>query len=393
MKKFYIIGMAIILLMAVSLIFYGIHLNRSGESQITKRMADRTIPLQGEKVAYRDLRPVFMLDTINLSSDEMADAVALIDGRIENAFVKKNSNVGRGQVLFELVNEDIPIKIQQADSSIAKAEAQLLQAKNSFQRYERLREKNATSLEKYDEAKLNYEAAEANLREANAVKNQLLVQDSRQDVIAPIDGEVLIMYKQIGAYVTAGTPIALVGNFKRLNFSLPVEDAGARRLAVGERFELNFKNSRSFRKAYDTEYGAGNLGNEQIFPVYVKEIMPDLSQAAAMRKIVFEVDNSVGILEQQAYSNVELTRAVGNHALTAPLAAMSDTGKQYVFVVTPENTLERRKVSTGADDGKYIEVITGLREGETVVTSATKGLEEGMKVTVTLAGGEKNAGR
>ena len=393
MKKFYIVGMAVILLMAVSLIFYGIHLNQSGENQITKRMADRTIPLQGEKVAYRELRPVFKLDTINLSSDEMADAVALIDGRIERTFVKKNSNVRRGEVIFELVNEDIPIKLQQADSSIAKAEAQLLQAKNSFQRYERLKEKNATSLEKYDEAKLNYEAAAASLREANAVKDQLLVQDSRQDVIAPIDGEILILYKQIGAYVQAGTPIALVGNFDRLNFSLPVEDAGARRLAVGERFELNFKNSRSFRKAYDTEYGAGNLGNEQIFPVYVKEIMPDLSQAAAMRKIVFEVDNSVGILEQQAYSNVELTRAVGNHALTAPLAAMSDTGKQYVFVVTPENTLERRKISTGADDGKYVEILTGLREGDTVVTSATKGLEEGMKVTVTLAGGENIAGR
>ena len=393
MKKFYIVGMAIILLMAVSMIFFAIHLNQVSENQITKRMAERTIPLQGEKVTYRELRPVFKLDTINLSSDEMADAVALIDGRIERTFVKKNSNVGRGQVLFELVNEDIPIKIQQAESSIARAEAQLLQARNSFQRYERLKEKNATSLEKYDEAKLNYEAAAASLREANAVKDQLLVQDSRQDVIAPIDGEILILYKQIGAYVQAGTPIALVGNFDRLNFSLPVEDAGARRLAVGERFELNFKNSRSFRKAYDTEYGAGNLGNEQIFPVYVKEIMPDLSQAAAMRKIVFEVDNSVGILEQQAYSNVELTRAVGNHALTAPLAAMSDTGKQYVFVVTPENTLERRKISTGADDGKYVEILTGLREGDTVVTSATKGLEEGMKVTVTLAGGENIAGR
>ena len=393
MKKFYIVGMAIILLMAVSMIFFAIHLNQVSENQITKRMEARTIPLQGEKAKFRDLHPVFILDTINLSSDEMADAVALIDGRIENAFVKKNSNVRRGQVLFELVNEDIPIKIQQADSSIAKAEAQVLQARNSFQRYERLRDRNATSLEKYDEAKLNYEAAEANLREARAVKDQLLVQNSRQEVIAPIDGEVLIMYKQIGAYVTAGTPIALVGNFERLNFSLPVEDAGARSLTIGERFELNFKNSHSLRKAYDTEYGAGNLGNEQIFPVYVKEIMPDLNQAAAMRKIVFEVDNRVGLLEQQAYSGVELIRAIGHNSLTVPLAAMSDTGRQYVFIVTPENTLARRKITTGANDGKYIEILMGLHEGDTVITSATKGLEEGMKVTVTLTGGENNASR
>lgn len=392
MKKFYIVGLVVILAMAVGMIAYGTYLNESGETQITKRMESRTIPLQGEKVKYRNLRPIFALDTINLSSDEMADAVALIDGRIETAFIKKNSNVQRGQVLFELINEDIPIKIQQAESSIAKAEAQLLQAKNSFQRYERLKDRNATSMEKYDEARMMYEAAQASLREAQAVKEQLLVQDSRQDVISPLDGEILILYKQTGAYVTAGTPIALVGNFDRLNFSLPVEDASARRLAIGERFELNFRDSRSFKKAYDTEYGAGNLGNAQIFSVYVKEIMPDLSQQAAMRKVVFEIDNRVGILEQQAYSDVELIKTTGHSALTVPLSAISDN-RQFVFVETAENTLERRKISTGTDDGTYIEILSGLREGETVITSATKGLEDGMKVTVTLTGGDDDAGR
>ena len=387
MKKFYIVGLVVILAAAVGMIFYGTYLNERGENQIAKRMEERTIPLQGDKAAFRNIKPIFILDTINLSSDEMADAVALIDGRIENAFIKKNSNVQRGQVLFELVNEDIPIKIQQAESSIARAEAQVLQAKNSFERYTRLKDRNATSLEKYDEAKLNYDAAQASLREAQAVKAQLLVQDSRQDVTAPIDGEVLILYKQIGAYVTAGTPLALVGNFNWLNFSIPIEDSGARRLAIGEKFELNFRNSKSFKKAYDTEYGAGNLGSEQIFPVYVKEIMPDLNQAAAMRKIVFEVDNSVGILEQQAYSGVELMRATAHNALTVPLSALSDN-REEVFIVTAENTLERRKVSTGADDGQYVEILTGLKEGETVITSATKGLETGMKVTVTLGGGK-----
>ena len=384
MKKLYFVGLTLILLAAISIIAYGAYLNESGEKQITRRMESRTIPLRGEKIKFRNIKPIFSLETINLSSDEMADAVALIDGRIENAFVKKNSDVRRGEVLFELVNEDIPIKIQQADSSIAKAQAQVLRAQNSFKRYERLRDKNATSLEKYDEAKMNYEAAEASLREAQAVKDQLLVQDSRQEVIAPIDGEVLILYKQIGAYVQAGTPIALVGNFDRLNFSLPVEDSIAQRISIGENFELNFKNSASFRKAYDTEYGAGNLGNKQIFSVHVKEIMPDLSHAAEMRKIVFEIDNHVGILEQQAYGDVELTRMSPQRVLAVPLTAMSDN-RQYVFVETADNKLERRKISVGADDGKYAEVLSGLREGETVITSATKGLTEETKVTVTLS--------
>ena len=382
MKKFYLVGMVIILMMAVGLIGYGAYLNKTDENQIEMRMEERKIPLQGAKAKFRSLQPIFVLDTINLTSEEIADAVALIDGRIEKSFVQKNSTVGKGQVLFELVNEDIPIKIQQAESAIARAEAQIFQAKNSFDRYERLREKNATSMEKYDEAKLNYEAAQANLREAQAQKAQLLVQDSRQNVTAPIDGEILIFYKQIGAYVTAGTPLALVGNFSRLNFSLPVEDAQAKEISVGERFGLNFKNSRAIQKAYDTEYAAGNLGNAQIFPVVVKEIIPNLNQAAAMRKIIFEIDNSAGILEQQTYNGVELIRSSKHNALTVPVSAL-DENKKNIFVVK-ENILERREVKIGADDGKFVEILSGLSESEIVVTSATKGLEDGMKAEITL---------
>ena len=393
MKKLYLVGLVIILMMAVGLISYGTYLNKTDENQIEMRMEERKIPLQGSTAKFRNLQPTFVLDTINLTSEEMADAMALIDGRIEKNFVTKNSTVGKGQVLFELVNEDIPIKLEEADSAIAKAEAQVLQAKNSFDRYERLRSKNATSMEKYDEAKLNYDAAQANLRSAEAQKSQLLVQSSRQNVTAPIDGEILILYKQIGAYVTAGTPIALVGNFSKLNFSLPVDDVSAKKVSVGEKFELNFKNSHALKKAYDTEYAAGNLGSSQTFPVYVREILPNLNETAAMRKIIFEIDNSVGLLEQQTYSGVELISSTNHNALTIPLDALSDTSKKFVFVVTPENTLERKEILTGADDGKYIEVLAGLSEGETVITSATKGLETGMKVNVTLIGGEQNASR
>lgn len=389
MKKIYFIGLAVILMMAVGLIGYGTYLNKTDENQIEMRMESRTIPLQGTQAKFRNLQPVFELSTVNLTSEEMADAVALIDGRIENAFVSKNSTVNKGQVLFELVNEDIPLKIQQAESAIARAEAQVLQGRNSFARYERLKEKNATSLEKYDEAKLNYEAALANLREAEAQKAQLLVQDSRQQVTAPIDGEILILYKPMGAFVTAGTPIALVGNFSTLNFSLPVEDAQAKEFSVGERLELNFTNSRAFQKAYDTEYGAGNLGKAQTFPVYVREIIPNLNQAAAMRKIVFEIDNRAGILEQQTYNGVELIRTKRHTALTVPLSAMSDTNRKFIFVVKGDNTLERREVKVGADDGEFIEILAGLHKDEIVVTSATKGLETGMKVTITLIGDEK----
>jgi RND family efflux transporter MFP subunit len=390
MKRLYIVGLVLILIFAVAMISYGTWLNKKGENQIVERMENRTIPLRGAKVQVHDIKPEIMLETINLNSEEMADAVALIDGRIENIFVRKNSIVRRGDVIFQLVNEEIPLKIQQAESSIAKAEAQLANAKNNYARYTRLMDRDATSKEKFDDAEAAYFASEAALQEALTIKKQLLTQSAKQDVIAPIDGEVLILYKTQGSYVTAGTPIALIGDFSRLVFSMPVEDKYAQRLSIGHRAELSFTSSQILRKAYDTEYAAGNKGDEQVFPIHVIEITPPLNETATLRKIVFEVDNRVGLLEQQAYSGAILKSVRSRRVLAVPLAAMTDSNRKSVFVVTPDNTLERREVKTGSNDGDFIEIISGLKEGEIVITSATEGLESGMKVTVTLTGGDAN---
>ena len=388
MKKPYMVGLVIIISLAVALVAYGAWLNKTGENLISERMESRTIPLHGAKAQVRELYPQFELETINLYSEDLADAVALIDGRVEQIAVSKNSTVHRGQVIFTLVNDEIPLKIKQAESSIAKAEAQLVNAKNNFARYTRLRERDATSQEKYDEAEANYRASEAALAEARTVREQLLVQSARQDVVAPIDGEVLILYRQQGAYVQAGTPIALIGNFSQLSFSLPVDDKHAQRLAIGDRAELSFKNSQILRKAYDTEFAAGNKGDAQVFSVQVRDIMPALNEPAKLRKIVWEIDNRVGLLERQAYTGAILKSVQGGKFLCVPLEAMIDSSKSAVFVVTPQSTLERREVKTGVDDGTYIEIISGLKEGETVVTSAAGGLENGMKVEISLAGGD-----
>ena len=388
MKKLYMLGLVLILLFAVAMIGYGAWLNKSGENQITERMSNRTIPLQGAKAQMRDMHPTLFLETLNLYSNDMADAIALIDGRIEDIKVSKNSNVHKGEVIFTLVNDEIPLKIQQADSSIAKAEAQLANAKNNYARYTRLRERDATSIEKFDEAEMAYFASEAALKEAKTIKEQLLVQSARQDVLAPIDGEVLILYRQQGAYVQAGTPIALVGNFNELLFSLPVEDRHAQRLSLGDRAQLSFTNNQILRKAYDTDYAAGNRGDAQVFDVTIKEIVPELNEPASLRKVVFEVDNRVGLLEQQTYTGAKLVAEDTRRLLAVPLAAMIDTNRSALFVVTGEDTLERRAVRTGADDGVFVEILSGVSAGETVVTSATEGLENGMKVTVNFAGGD-----
>lgn len=381
MKKLYIIALIFILICAGSLIAYGTYLNQAGEQQIATRMAQRAVPVSAALAKNRNIFPAFSLNTINLTSNDVADAVALIDGRIETAFVQKNSYVQQGQILFQIVNEDIPIKLKAADAAIARAQAQLLQADNSFNRYQRLKDKNATSLEKYDEAKLNYEAALAALSEAQANRSQYLIQAQRQNISSPIDGQILILYKQIGSFVTAGTPVALVGDFSTLYFSATINDSTLDNIQIGDIFNLKFHNS-NFSKAYDTDFAPGNLGDEQIFPAAISDISPPLNQPANLRKIIFKVDNSAGILEQQSYNSVQLVRNKPIFALTVPISAVADN---QVFVVEGDKIF-RRNVSTGANDSYFIEVDEGLQEGDIVVTSPPDNLSDGLTVSVSLGG-------
>lgn len=411
MRKYFLLSLAIIVLVVVGIISYGAFLNKAGENKISERMADRKIPLQGATVKFRNIKTRVIEDTVNLYSNEMTDAIALIDGRISSVNVQKNDFVSGGQVLFELTNEQHPLKIKQAeidiikanseilkaDSDITKAESYLARAKNDYVRYGRLRDNDAVSAEKFDEVAAMYKEAQVNLEVANLQKEQvlaqreslesqreqLLLESSHRYVFAPIDGEVLIIYKQIGSYVTAGTPLALVGNFRNLYFSMPVEDTLAKRLNKSKNVSLNFNRS-GLAKVYDTEYEAGNVGAEQKFTARVFDISPAISERATMRTIIMEVDNRAGLLEPQTYNNVEILSLLDQNCLTVPLAAMTDPSNSMVFVVKPDGTLERRSVNAGIDDGTYIEILSGLKEGEVVVTSGTAGLEDGMKAGVKL---------
>lgn len=383
MKKYFIAGLVFLLILSVGLIFYGIWLNNRGEVQITQRMSESKLDLPGVKVDWRELYPKVMLSDVNLYSDDMVDAVTLINGRITETFAPKNSRVRQGEVIFVVENEDISLELKEADANILEATAQLKQTENVYDRQKRLLERKATSAARLDEAETSYKAAQARLEMYKAQRDKLLMQKSRQDVIAPIDGKILVLYRQKGSYVNAGTSLALIGDFSTLYFSTSVDDEDARYLEIGEQAELIF-NENDFQKVYSTDYAAGNKGNEQTFTATVERITPPLGEPAAIRNVIWSVDNSSELLESQIYGAVSFQSHSSYRCLTVPLDAIIDTDEPAVFVVTEQETIERRKIKVGVNDGKYIEVLEGLNAGEIVINHSETSLSDGTPVNVTL---------
>ena len=99
-------------------------------------------------------------------------------------------------------------------------------------------------------------------------------------------------------------------------------------------------------------------------------IYPMLDPKTRTAKVRFELDNADEKLKPDMYANVELRVNLGTR-LAIPQEAIIESGqKQVVFLHLGGGKLEPRLVKTGAKTGEWSEVLTGLKEGEHIVTSA-----------------------
>lgn len=388
MKRILLIGLALTMSLVVGLMIYGTYLNHFGENKIARQLEDRRIALTGAKAKVRMLHPILRFDTMTLQSPDMADTVSLIDGRIASIAVKRNDDVEAGEVICHLVNGEYPLKIQEMDSNILEAEAKLQQAKNDYERYQRLWNQEAASKEKLEAMYTTYQALITRVAALEAQKRQLLLQESYQQVTAPISGKVLLVYQTAGAFVKAGTPLVLIGDNGRLFFSKTVKDSLARWYPAGQRVGVSIL-LEDFQKAYDTSYGVGNRGEKQDFTATVVSVEPPLFEPAEMRRVVWSVDNSSGILDMKTYKNVELRSFQEHRALTVPLTAVENPLSEHplVYVWNERQEIEMREVSVGVQDQTYIEILAGVSEGDVVITSGKDGLEAGTKAAVQLEEG------
>lgn len=417
MKKYFYLALAGIFVCIFGLIFYGTYINHRDESKIAESMAaNRSVTLKGSKAAVRKIYPKVVLYGIDLFSREKTDAVALIDGIVTSVNVSTSDDVKAGQTLFVVENKSYPVKIRQADIDILKAESEILKAENDIikaettlsnaqhdlNRYTRLRDREAVSLGKFEQVERAFKEAQINLQNLKvqkdqviaqkesleAQKEQLLIESSYRNVTTPIDGEVLIIYKQIGAFVTAGTPLALIGNFHNLYFEMAAEDKIVRQLVDVKNVNFTFL-QKEMQKIYGAEYKAGNKGDQQIFNASIVDVSPSLDEPAAIRKIIWRIDNSSGLLEPRTYSEVSCQAFLPRQCLTVPLSAIDSQSKDSLFIFMQDGTIKKIPVTTGVDDGKFIEIIDGLNEGDIVVTLNVDNLIDGMKANYVLEGDDE----
>jgi RND family efflux transporter MFP subunit len=118
-----------------------------------------------------------------------------------------------------------------------------------------------------------------------------------------------------------------------------------------------------------TVAAANVSGTAHTFSARVSEVLPLFDGSTRTLKVRLEADNPGYLLRPDMFVDVELPVELGP-AIAVPEGAVLDTGKrQVVFVESGEGIFEPRKVRTGWRYGGKVEILSGLMEGEKVVTS------------------------
>ncbi len=334
----------------------------------------------------------------NIQPITEAPVLARADGYIEKRLVDIGDRVKAGQTLAEIDAPELTDQVAQAKATVQQAQAALQQATANVQqgktdmelarvmarRSAQLVAKGAVSKQDDDQAQAQYnsklaalEALEkaidvqrANIIAAQSNLGRLEKMQSYCVVQAPFDGVITLRNVDVGALVNSGSTllyrIAQVGTL-RTYVNVPQAYAGS--IKTGQPAALT----------------VSNLPGRE-FQGEVARTANALDPSSRTLLVEVQVPNPANLLLPGMYAQVELRSVRADPPLLVPSDAMivRSDGAQ-IAVVGPDRTVHLQKIEVGRDYGDRVEVLTGLREGDTIVSNPGDAVREGLKVDVVPA--------
>jgi membrane fusion protein (multidrug efflux system) len=273
------------------------------------------------------------------------------------------------QINFEsgdLVNKDdvlirLDAAIDEAALRTRGAEAQL--ARQEFQRIADLLPKRAVSQSQYDQAKANYDAANARVNEAEA-------QLSKKVIRAPFDGTVGIRLVDQGQYIATGTPIVEINMLDPIYVDYTLSEKNLPDVAVG------YSVVTTVAAAPNTE-----------FTGTVSAINTSVNADTRSVRIRATLANRDQRLRPGMFATVNTRQPDDITVVTVPRTAISyNTYGDFAFVVEDndqgQKVVTRRSVRSGDARDERVAVLEGLEAGETVVSKGLLRLRSGQPVKI-----------
>lgn len=310
-----------------------------------------------------------------------------VGGQIAHLRVKKGERVRKGQVLLELWDEDLGAQEKLAQEQLKVSQTRVKEvctlaeaAQREAVRSQELRDKGFISAQILDRALTDATARQAacasargDIEQSKLRINMARATLQRMTLRAPFDGVVADISGELGEYATPSPPgiltlpaIDLIDD-SCLYVSAPIDEVDAAKLKIGQRSRITL----------DAIKGRTFGGKVRRIAPYVL----DLEKQARTVEVEVEFDKPAqdeNLLVGYS-ADVEIVYDVRKQVLRIPTQTLMEGNR--VLLYGSGGVLEERKVSTGLSNWEYAEVLSGLADGDQIVSSLDRtGVQAGVRV-------------
>jgi membrane fusion protein, multidrug efflux system len=284
-----------------------------------------------------------------------------VTGTVSAIHFKQGENVKKGKVLVELV----------ADNDVARLHS--LQAAANLSRTTYERDKLQLEFKAISQQALDVDAANLRQAESAVAEQQALV--DKKFIHAPFSGRAGVRLVSVGQYLNAGTPMVSLQALDPiyLDFSVPQKNLSI--IQAGQQVSAT-------TDAYPDEQFAGK----------VAVINPEVDTSTLNVKVRAEVKNPHHHLLPGMYATVDILAGKPQRYITLPQTAVTyNPYGNIVYLVEQQGTDNKGKpkliakqvfVTTGETRGDQVAVLSGVKEGDTVVTAGQVKLHNGSPVVI-----------
>ena len=302
---------------------------------------------------------------------EQTTLFAKAAGYLKRIHVDEGDRVRKGQVLAELEMPEAESEVAELEARAAEARAEAELERLTFDRLSRVHETDSDviSQQEVDEARAEMARALASAAVAEASQARLKAVMDYTIIKAPFAGVVTERFVDPGALIQdaastrQATPVVTIMSSSKVRVFVYVPES-----AVG-----------LVRRGTPAVMDVDALRGQR-FEGSVTRYTTVLDSATRTMKVEIDFPNPDRVLLHGMYGMVTLSLEQPQDALSVPLEALADEeGETFVFCVE-QGALTRRRVASGMDDGRFVEILDGLTGDERVVVGDRSGLREGMKV-------------
>ncbi len=301
-------------------------------------------------------------------------------GRLVYQGVVEGDRVQKNQVIARIDDSDIRAQLEQAKANLKMVEAELKDSENNFNRFKDLLKSGSTTQMEVDAAESRYNRVLASIDVAKALLQGAEVAMENTLIRAPFNGTVLTKNADVGEVVAplgAGAnskaAVVLMADMTSLQAEIDVSESNIEKINIDQDCEIRLD-------AY----------SDKAYPGYVAKIVPtaDRSKATVMVKVGFknydqrvlpEMSAKVIFLNESSKNkNIEDAKQI----LVIPAGSVVNrNNNKVVYIVRDEKAVEVQ-VTLGRELGSYIEIKSGLMNGDKIIETVDDKITDGVKVTI-----------